>query len=237
MKLRAGCFAALSLLFAVFSLAAGEPAIGWREDFRSLQTKRGALIPAGWDFDGKKLFVPMTDFRVAESADGAPNARRLIVEAKQSTGTLITIPGADLEKYPILRWCWRVRNLPPGGDGRVSGKDDQAAGIYFGAGPALSRKSVAYRWETEMPIGESAAIKYGAGLVHVKYFCIRNKTSPLNEWIVEERDAAADYRAEYGYIPKPGTYIVAVSGNSQYTDSHTIAEFAYIELVARDMNQ
>lgn len=205
--------------------------VGWREDFSQANAKK---FPVGWKFDGSKFMVARTQFRVEHPADNSAtgNGNVLVVEANRSTGAIITIPGPDLKKYPILRWRWRVKNLPPNADGRTD-LDDQAVSVYFGAGGPLSRKSIAFRWETDMPIGHSDWLKYGAGIVTVKYQCIRNRTSPLNEWLVEERDVATEFEKVYGYLPPPKLYVVSVSGNSQYTNSHTIAEIDYLELVER----
>lgn len=218
--------------FCILSLSATEQqrAVGWREDFTTIGHDEEAW-PARWDFDGKKFMVPKTKFRIAPDNDGTTkDGKVLLVEANESTGVLITIPTTDLKKYPILRWRWRVRNLPPGADGRTK-IDDQVVGIYFGAGGPLSRKSIAYRWETETPIGASGATNYGAGIVKVQFLCIRNKETPLNTWIIEERNATAEFQDRYGYIPEFDEYVVSIAANSQYTDSHTFAEIDYIELV------
>ncbi len=223
-------------LYGLFLLAAAasgdEPAreVGWREDF-SNRPPQSDGTPHDWKFDGKKLMVPRTQFRVID-AESADDGKVLEVESKQSTGTIITLPGADLTKYPILRWRWRVRNLAPNADGRTK-LDDQVVAVYFGAGGPLSRKSVAYRWETETPIGTTGRCKFGAGIVSVFSVCHRNKTTPLNEWIVEEVDAVALFEEIYGFVPGPDEYVVTIAGNSQYTNSHTFAEVDYIELVSR----
>ncbi len=228
------CGLAFTGLFCLLAhtVPAGAETIGWQADFSKSHRDGNSTIPAGWRFDGAKFLVPRTTFRL-EKREDTRFGRALVVDSKLSTGALITIPGADLRRYPILRWRWRVRNLPPGADGRHAGRDDQAVGVYFGAGGPLSRKSVAFRWETDMPIGATGTIKYGAGIVSVHFQCVRNKTSPLNEWVEEEVNAVEEFKKHYGYIPAADQYVVSVSGNSQYTKSHTIAEIDYIELVAK----
>lgn len=203
-------------------------AVGWREDFQLMSGK----VPRGWRMEGTKLFINDTSFQVADNPDEGPGGKLLVIEAREATGTIVTMPLADLARYPVLRWKWRVRQLAPGADGRNKDLDDQAVAVYFGAGGVLNRKSVGYRWETETPIGTVGKTSYGAGVISVKYTCLRNKTSPLDTWIVEEVDAAAAFREAYGYLPGPDEYVVSVNANSQYTGSHSIAEIAFIELVA-----
>lgn len=212
---------------------AAEPELGWREDFSAGPEKGKNASPVGWQLEGTKLLVNRTEFRVVPDPDRNPPGNILVVEAKDATGTLVTMPRVDIAKYPILRWKWRVKKLPPGGDGRQASRDDQAIGVYVGAGGVLSRKSISFRWETETPIGTVGSTSYVSGVVSVKYFCLRNKTSPLDTWVTEEVDIEKSFKEAYGFLPGVDEYIVSFCGNSQYTDSHTVAEVAYIEMVSR----
>ena len=219
------------------STAAAEvaPGVGWREDFSKVKTEDGNPIPVNWRPDGKKFMVPMTTFRVEKAPGQSTYGQVLTVDSHRSSGALLTMPGVDLNKYPILRWRWRVKKLPPGADGRTD-KDDQAVGIYFGAGGALSRKTIAYRWETLTPIGTEGTARYGGGIVKVKYKCLRNQDSPHDEWIEEERNIAEDFRKTYGYLPEADQYVISVSGNSQYTKSDALAQIDYLELAEKPHN-
>ena len=211
------------------------PGVGWREEFSKLKKEDGNNLPANWKLDGKKFMVPMTTFRVEDAPGKSTYGRVLAVDSRRSSGALITMPGVDLKKYPILRWRWRVKKLPPGADGRTD-KDDQAVGIYFGAGGALSRKTIAYRWETLTPVGTEGTARYGGGIVKVNYQCLRNQDSPRDEWIEEERNVAEDFRKAYGYLPEADQYVISVSGNSQYTKSDALAEIDYLELADKPRN-
>ncbi len=223
------CAVLLSLLTA-WRLAAADaaPGVGWREDFSKPQPNVG-LPPVNWKLDGKKFMVPMTSFQIKDAPGQSVSGKVLEVHACRSSGALITMPRVDLRRYPILRWRWRVHRLPPGADGRTA-KDDQAVAIYFGSGGILSRKTVAYRWETLTPIGAEGKIVYAGGVVTVHYRCIRNQDSPVNQWLEEERNVAEDFRRVYGYLPEPDQYVVSVAGNSQYTKSDALAQIDYIEM-------
>ena len=224
-----------SLLALSTAAAEVAPGVGWREEFSKLKKEDGNNLPANWKLDGKKFMVPMTTFRVEDAPGKSTYGRVLAVDSRRSSGALITMPGVDLKKYPILRWRWRVKKLPPGADGRTD-KDDQAVGIYFGAGGALSRKTIAYRWETLTPVGTEGTARYGGGIVKVKYQCLRNQDSPRDEWIEEERNVAEDFRKAYGYLPEADQYVISVSGNSQYTKSDALAEIDYLELADKPRN-
>lgn len=206
----------------VLAVLADSP-VGWREDFDDTTLWQKMPPNRNWRYDGGKIAVPLTKFQVAGGA--------LVIEAKQSSGSLMTMPHADLREYPILHWRWRVRNLPARADGRDPKLDDQAAALYIGAGGPLNRKVLAFRWETVTPKGHQGTVKYVGGLVTVEHFCLRNQSSPVNEWVEESVNVAELFQKVYGFVPGPEAYIVSFGANSQYTNSHTFAEFDYIELL------
>ena len=88
------------------------------------------------------------------------------MEADDSSATFATqLKHIDLQRTPILRWRWRVLEYPPDADGRVPERDDQAIGIYVSYGGFLGQRSVAYRWETDTPVGAEGTATYAAGIV------------------------------------------------------------------------
>ncbi len=220
----------LSLGLPALQLAATET--GWREDFTKTKVEDEQVIPEDWAFGGSRMGVPMTRFYVQKSEKEKKPV--LVVDSRKSTGALMCRPSdqnVDLNKTPILRWRWRVKSLPPGGDGREARVDDQAIAIYIGGPGLFSKKSIAYRWETETPVDTTGQVTYGFGALTVNWICIRNKKSKLNEWHVETRDIAADYEKYYGEIPD--RFVISICGNSQYSKSDTIAEIEFLELIPR----
>jgi len=156
----------------------------------------------------------------------------LVVHADRSTGGIICNPSekVDLAKTPIMRWRWRVLNLPKGGDGRVAAKDDQPVALYIGTnGGWFKKQSIAYRWECETPKGYTGEVSYGGGIVQVHFFTLCDKSIPVGEWRTESRNVAADFQKAYGFVPKE--FALSIMGNSQYTGSNTRAEIAFIEFL------
>ncbi len=214
---------AAGIMTAPFSTCADEPACarpGWRQEFQTM--------PDGWKLKGKPG-TPAAVFEPGRSADGSNTWLNMTAD-KASASLVVELPNVKLADTPILRWCWRVTVLPKGADGRESAKDDQAIGLYVSAGGMFSQKSLAYRWETETPIGEEGTASYAAGVVKVKWFCLRNKQSAKDDsFIIEERNVAADFKSHFGKVPeKIG---MSVSCNSQYTGSKAEAQLAWVEFV------
>ncbi|MFN8640185.1 MAG: DUF3047 domain-containing protein [Candidatus Binatia bacterium] len=192
----------------------------WREDFRA--------PPTGWEI----RTVPrtkVTDFRTDPT--GADGTGVLLMEAPDASGTFATqLKGVDLQRTPILRWRWRVKELPTDADGRNPERDDQAIGIYVSYGGILGQRSIAYRWETDTPVGTEGDATYGAGIVKVHWITVRNQQDGTGQFHVEERNVAADFQRVFGFVPTDP--IIAVSSNSQYTESRATAELDWIELAA-----
>ena len=213
--------------------SAGRPTPGsvWCEKFTAVQApaSNGAVLPREWQIEGGKLGVPMTVCTVKE--DKELHAPVLVVHAARSTGGIIcNLSGkVDLTKTPIMRWRWRVLNLPAGGDGRVAAKDDQPVALYLGTSAWLKKHSVAYRWENETPKGFEGDTSYGGGIVHVHFITLCDKNMPVGEWRTESRNVAADFKKAYGTVPRD--FALSVMGNSQYTKSDTKAEIAFIEFL------
>ncbi|MBR7105033.1 MAG: DUF3047 domain-containing protein [Lentisphaeria bacterium] len=187
-----------------------------------------AVLKRSWEFHGGLLMIPRTVFKI-EKITSAVDGMALVVEAKSSTGVLMTDPKIDLKKYPILRWRWRIiRQVKP----VLPEPDDQAAVIYLGDGTMIRQKSIGYRWEHHTPVGHKKDIKYSGGMMHVKASCIRNKKTETGRWVIEEVDVLADFIRAYKRFP--GNYFVlGVGGNSQYTGSNTRVEIDYIEFLPR----
>jgi len=222
-----GCAAFLAaLFFSGPTISKKKTAVGWREDFSVLPVSGRSALPKGWVLQ-RKPGTRSAVFSVAKDAGSGGSFLRM--ESDKASAALITRPyGVDLKKTPLVRWRWRATTLPNGADGRQRAKDDQAIGIYIGAGNALNNKSVSYRWDTETPKGSEGNCAYGLGSTRVKWYTLRNKEDLGGGlWFTEERDVARDFMSAWGFCPE--TVYVSVSCNSQYTRSAASADLAWIE--------
>ncbi|MDX2166067.1 MAG: DUF3047 domain-containing protein [Deltaproteobacteria bacterium] len=215
----AGWRAATGLGLLVLLVASAAPATApWREDF--------GATPPGWELRTKPN-TKVTQFRVDPS--GAAGSGVLVMEADDASATFATqLEGIDLRRTPILRWRWRVLSLPTRADGRDAARDDQAVALYVSHGGILGQRSIAYRWDTETPVGSEGTATYVAGVVKVHWITLRNAQDGVDTWFTEERDVAADFQRAFGFVPDDP--IIAVSSNSQYTQSRAVAELDWVEL-------
>lgn len=203
---------------------APSPDASWCNDFADPQT-----LKDDWKFDGSRFLVPRTKFSIG-SESTASAGKIMVVEANKATGVMLSAPSkVDLTKTPVMRWRWRVVKpvvLKPGEDE----PDDQAAVVYFGDGTLLKQRCIGYRWEVNTPLDTAGQVKYAAGMMTVSHKTIRNHTTPVGKWVIEERNVVEDYHKIYGRLPD-SYFIISVGGNSQYTGSDTRAEIDFIEFI------
>lgn len=189
---------------------------------------RGDEFAGTWTFYSHNLLLPKTVFRIERNAN-SDDGFVLAVKTDSSTGFICTAPKFDLNKYPIMRWRWRIiRNLNLSEN--VTDPDDQAAVVYIGDNRRFKQCFVAYRWECNAPIGSRLHTRYRGGFTTASSFCLRNRTSLVGEWFTEERNVMKDFIAAFKRPPLNG-FVLCVGANSQHSKSSTRIEIDYIEFL------
>lgn len=216
----------LLLLAMALSLAVSAAENGLKLTFSSKRFSDG--IPEKWGFQGK-FFTNKPVYKIVKDRDGQEVLR---ISVNKASGTILYDISGILEKYPIMRWKWKVNSLPANADGRDPDRDDQVIAVYVGYGK-LGSDSVAYRWETETPKGTKGQARYGGGMVKVNWVALRSKADKTGIWYTEEVNAAEDLKKILGGKLPDNEIAVSISSNSQYTKTAASAELAWIEFLPR----
>lgn len=214
---------------ACFSCPAAPPVQpGYRIDFTNVRQEGKSVT--GWVYKGKPGTAGCR-FSV-EVIDGK---KVLSMKSVKGSGTLLfDLAQVDLEKYPYMRWKWRVDVYPVGGDGRTPGKDDQAISLYLGSGTSFSQHSSAYRWETDTPRGSRGFVKYALGMVKVHWQCLRNKEDGRGKWVIDQCNAKKAFQRMFkGKVPRQRA--LSITANSQYTGTSSKAYLEYVEFYAEPL--
>ena len=190
---------------------------------------------------GERMIVG--DFAAGVSSDGVPNGWQLKEKSGRAHISIVTGDGfkavqlrstntsfclqrqvnAELKKFPILSWKWRVTQLPEGGDFRHSKTDDQAAQLFVAFN---KRQMIVYMWDTTAPqglIGEALAPPF----MSIKVVVMRSAKKDAGKWLTESRNVYDDYKKLYGDTGQaPVVSGVRLQINTQHTKSSAESYFA-----------
>ncbi len=174
--------------------------------------------PAGWTIDLKK-----GSHHFSVERDG--NELVLHMVSKNNSFGIKKEAHVNIREYPYLNWRWKAVRVPPGGDVRSAGTDDQAIQLYIafpaiGWPAALNSPVIGYVWDNESPRGYYGRCKQIGG-DKLRYLVLRNKSDKLGEWQVEKRNVYQDYKNLFKDIkngePDPLTHGLQIHINSQHT--------------------
>lgn len=199
------------------------------------------LCFAGIAQAGERMVVG--DFAAGLGSDGVPNGWQLKERTGRANISIVNLDGlkalqlrssntsfslqrtvnADLKKFPILSWKWKVTKLPEGGDFRHAKTDDQAAQLFV----AFNRRQIiVYLWDTTAPknfVGEALAPPF----MSIKVVVVRSAKADAGKWLTESRNVYEDYKKLYGSSDQPPVVSgVRLQINTQHTKSSAESYFA-----------
>jgi len=134
------------------------------------------------------------------------------------------------KEFPLLRWRWRVKQLPPGADERFKQTNDSAAAVYVVFGSRLLPHVIKYVWSATLPAGARVDNPmYGRAKVVV----LESGPSGTGEWRQETVNLYQDYQELFGAEPEEAQG-VAVLTDSDTTDSIAEADYDDFALVSAE---
>jgi hypothetical protein len=106
----------------------------------------------------------------------------------------------NLRVYNLLRWRWRVHQLPVGANEDDKDKNDSGASvrlIFKGGWPVP--KTLKYVWSTTLPKGTETV---SPSSDRTKVVVLQSGTDNTGEWVWQEVNAYEDYRRLFGGEPR-----------------------------------
>jgi hypothetical protein len=121
------------------------------------------------------------------------------------------------KEFPLLRWRWRVDQLPSGGNEREAKTNDSAAAVYVIFDSRIIPRAIKYAWSATLPVGThiESPVYWRAKVV-----VLQSGASGLWEWRQETVNFYQDYKDLFG--TEPG----AVQGIAVLTDADATASVA-----------
>lgn len=193
---------------------------------------------------------PFTRFDIVD----VDSQRVLRVEADRSYGILVHSLAGTGGGAHRLSWRWRVDVPNDKADLRERSAEDVAAEVCVGFDLPLERvpfverqalrltrmaskdavpaAQVCYVWDSHLPSGSTID---SALTRRIRMIVVRGAGTPLAAWRSETRDVDADFMRLFGNEAKevPPIVAVAVAGDADNTQSHTVAYVADVVLANR----
>jgi hypothetical protein len=155
----------------------------------------------------------------------------LKAHSRNSASGLIKTVKVEPERYPVLRWSWKVDRLLKGEDGTRKEGDDYPARVYvvFPGTFFWQTKAIVYVWSGKLAEGAALRNPYTSNAVIVP---VESGQERVGKWVNEERNYHEDFRRFFRENP-PRTGAVAVMTDTDDTGEETTAWYGDIVLVQR----
>lgn len=219
----------------VNSIQFGDDGVVYLEDFQHYGVGE---IPDEWyNRDGDNIPATYDDpvrseyrYRVEEE-----NNNKFLrfegIQAKHLNFPLKDKEGLDIHKTPVLKWKWRIHDIPEGGDENSSDKNDVAASIYvvFDTSRILFQRvpvSIRYTWSSKHPVGSEFSKLRGRQRILV----VGTGEKKKGEWQTFERNLVEDYEHFFGEKPPRRPIAMLILSASDDTHSFTKADYDNFEL-------
>lgn len=178
----------------------------------------GTALPPGWQPYVLRRDKPPTRYTIVPDAD-----RRVLHARSSGAATGLRCPvHIDPRAHPLLRFSWRVQQVPPQARVDAAESDDAPARVVIAFGGDEARLSVRERLfydQVELFTGQrlpfatlmyvwDGALDHGA-VVHnhrtsrIRYVTVQSGAAQAGRWLHYERDVVADYQRVYGESPGP----------------------------------
>ncbi|HYD96574.1 MAG TPA: DUF3047 domain-containing protein [Noviherbaspirillum sp.] len=176
----------------------------------------------------------------------------LKAQAESAMSGLLHVIRVDVQRYPLLRWRWKIAAPLQTSDMRTRAGDDYAARIYvvfdypfdrlpFGTragirlaesvyGQKIPTAALNYVWDNRQPVGTLQPNTYTD---RARMIVVRSGGERAGQWLTETRDLAADFRAAFGEEP-PAVVAVALATDTDNTGERATAWYGDIEFLPRE---
>ncbi len=179
----------------------------------------------GWQ---EKVFNGSVDYQ-AVVADGHLVLR---AESRGKASALIYWQDIDPQRYPTLRWRWKIDKILEKGRAGEKAGDDYPARIYIIYDswlPAFAR-SINYIWASKLEREMMVVSPYYRRSVML---AVNSGSEDAGRWVIEERDLRADYRRAFG-AEAPLIKAIAIMTDGDDTGENVTAWYDWIEFISAE---
>ena len=218
----------LRILVVCVSIVMNHPELAVPAQVLPVETFEDSALyafPAQWSVRGDTEAAHTIYHVMAEG-----NNQFLHADANQQAIQIGLVRRFSPHEFPVVRWCWRVLQLPPNGDESRKETHDSAAGVYIIFDNTLFPRILKYVWSTTLPVGTRVTNPL---YWRAKIIVLANGKAGLGEWHRETVNVYADYKALFG--AEPGAVQgIGVASSSSFTKSRVIADYDDFQLLSTE---
>jgi hypothetical protein len=136
----------------------------------------------------------------------------------------------DAAEYPLLRWSWKLEQLPDKGRENTVSHNDYGARVYviFPGWTFLTSYLLEYVWDNKTSPG---TIKAGpSGSPRVKHIVVNSGTKDLGKWVAVERNIVKDYEKAFGKKPDRRVGAIGLMTDADNTSSKAEAYYGPVTI-------
>jgi hypothetical protein len=171
-------------------------------------------------------------YQVVEDADG-PFLRGAYRPPLDTVTLSVRVPDELRTRVRAVRWRWRAMTLPVGGDECHPDRTDSSAAVYLAFRGRLRWFALKYVWSAVGVPGRVCARKRNP--FSAQDSIILRSGPPVGEWVTEEIDPTAEFRAHFAQGANPGDVPelvgIAILTDGDQTKSASAADYADFTLV------
>jgi len=210
--------------------------------FSELEPGQG--LPARWEKLAFPNIARQTAYAIVKDHD------RAVIQAvsEASASGLIHYFSSPAERYPRIRWQWKIEHVLEKGDVSSKQGDDYAARIYvafefspdgkslwqriryqtanLAAGGKLPGSALNYIWANKAPKGTVVSNPFTD---QTKMIVLQSGNSAAGQWVSEKRNIVEDYETAFGQKP-PAIMGIAIMTDTDNTGESTTAYYGDIRL-------
>jgi hypothetical protein len=131
----------------------------------------------------------------------------------------------DPAEYPLLRWSWKLEQLPDKGRENTASHNDYGARVYviFPGWTFLTSYLLEYVWDNETSPG---TIKPSpSGSPRVKHIVVNSGTKDMGKWVAVGRNIVKDYEKAFGKKPDRRVGAIGLMTDADNTSSKAEAYY------------
>jgi len=214
---------------------------------------RFSAMPPGGPIQGWEALKPAPKANDTQYTLVRENGQTILkAQAESAMSGLLHVIRVDVQRYPLMRWRWKIEAPLKTSNMRTRAGDDYAARLYvmfdypsdklpFGTragiklaeslyGQKIPTAALNYVWDNRQPIG---TIQPNTYTDRARMIVVRSGGERAGQWVTETRDLAADFRAAFGEEP-PAVVAVALATDTDNTGESVTAWYGDIEFLPRE---